>query len=242
MHVQIPDTIDLALEDDQSVSFVLVDARIKDKETAWQAELLARAQLCASFVDSESFRQAFPSADPTRSRVRILSRNAPTEMIRNLAEVESTGGLKLPVSFRHCEHLTPQRQPPKKPEPVEQPPSSPQTKFTLSVLQDDVEGAQEAIRAGADVNELIMGKTMPVEGAILNGSAQMVDLLLSHGAKFPDAAADGRLYWAYAKAKGNQQVVDVLLEHGVRPNLVARIMRWILRVMFLFKGKSETGL
>jgi ankyrin repeat protein len=86
--------------------------------------------------------------------------------------------------------------------------------------QGDIQAAQNALNAGANVDTRSHNDSTPLILAPLNGTVDLVLLLLDRGADINAQAKDGRTALMIAAANGNIEVVSLLLEKGA--NVFAR--------------------
>jgi len=81
----------------------------------------------------------------------------------------------------------------------------------------DFDSAKVLVEAGSDVNALSAFGLNPAIMAVHGGNSQLLELLLSNGAK-ADAADAGHTALHAAVLRGNVDAVKVLLEHGANPD------------------------
>tara|TARA_R110000868_G_scaffold397233_3_gene669790 strand:+ start:2925 stop:4313 length:1389 start_codon:yes stop_codon:yes gene_type:complete len=87
-----------------------------------------------------------------------------------------------------------------------------------AILSEDVEGIQNALRYGEDVNEIdVYGFTPLIEAAIAD-NAQISQLLLSLGANPNGQGVTGSTALHWAAENANAELCQLLLEHGADPN------------------------
>jgi ankyrin repeat protein len=55
---------------------------------------------------------------------------------------------------------------------------------------------------------------MPLHNAVIAGNAEIVKLLLDHGARINDEDDEHKTALAYAQEAGNQEIVEILVKHG----------------------------
>jgi ankyrin repeat protein len=87
---------------------------------------------------------------------------------------------------------------------------------------NDADGIQMLLEAGADPRQYRddNGEPFPVVYAAVRSDclAEIVDMLLAHGAQADEAGPDGRSPYALAVSNGRGDLADVLLAHGARPD------------------------
>ncbi len=91
----------------------------------------------------------------------------------------------------------------------------------VTAVLGDIEGVEEALKAGCDVNSRILSGDTPMYWAVQGGDTAntMIDFLISHGADVEGGASIESATPLYiAVANGNLTAVEVLLEHGANPN------------------------
>ncbi|MGC4765685.1 ankyrin repeat domain-containing protein [Micromonospora sp. DT46] len=90
-----------------------------------------------------------------------------------------------------------------------------------AVRREDAAAVSGLLRAGADPNVPDRDRTLPLYQASVNGSAELVRVLLAAGA-VPDTESGGDMEGTplcAAAAWGYNTVVHLLLVHGADPNL-----------------------
>lgn len=93
------------------------------------------------------------------------------------------------------------------------------TALHWAVYQNNLPLAEVLLRSRANVNaKTRIEAATPIFLACRNGSAQMIELLLNHGASATEADTLGTTPLMMAAASGNADAVTVLLKHGANPN------------------------
>jgi uncharacterized protein len=92
------------------------------------------------------------------------------------------------------------------------------TALAAPIGQNDAQGARLLVQAGADPNNYVNDAGEP--GAVLHeavrtgNSAELVELLLAHGARPDEIGPDGRSPYAVAVSLGRTDLADLLRRYG----------------------------
>lgn len=101
--------------------------------------------------------------------------------------------------------------------------------------------AASVLNSHADPNLAGPGGSTPLEDAALKGFAEIVSLLLDHGARVDQVNSDSGATALYVAASfGRKNVVDLLLDHGANPSLCGTNQKTPLEAA-LANGYSEVA-
>jgi ankyrin len=92
------------------------------------------------------------------------------------------------------------------------------TALHWAVYRQDLELADQLIRAGANVKAVNRTGVTPLEMAALYGNAPLIDRLIKAGADAKQKGPNGETMLMFAARSGNPQAIQVLLEAGVDVN------------------------
>ena len=94
------------------------------------------------------------------------------------------------------------------------------TPLHIAAFAHNADAARALLAAGADANELAtasFAQVTPLGTAATFGAAEIVGLLLDHGADTERTSDHGNTPLHSAAANGNRQIVELLLERGADP-------------------------
>ncbi|MBA3954695.1 ankyrin repeat domain-containing protein [Candidatus Dependentiae bacterium] len=86
-----------------------------------------------------------------------------------------------------------------------------------AIRDNNVPKAKELLKQNIDINRLLNGSESLLHMVVLNGSKEMLKLLIDHGADINKVDNDGNAVLHHAVAQGACEIVQILIDAGVDP-------------------------
>ena len=237
MPLEEPGRIDIITKSENGgINLIITDAGITVEPQERFEKLRTKLANYVRYVGSEAFRTNHPGVSPETVSIQVISKNEPTEQMRQIEFVASDAApaIRVPVSFQVLseETMRQSREQSSGTAASATKERAPFNRLISGCLSGDKEEVRKALDDGADPNQKFMDQAL-VAYAGFGGHLEIVKLLVDRGARLADGS--GQVLWMYAKLNGHRDVAAFVRQEGIPISVFTHIGLLICRIRQLAK-------